>query len=81
MREYGIESIGVNNRMQNKDQFGYYTVGDLKTYSKIEAIELYLKVGIHPEWHFNEEVFGRYDWTIEPSASLEQLYAIRAQQI
>ena len=81
MKEYGTELYGASNLMQNKDQFGYYTVGDLKTYSKIEAIELHAKTGIHPQWHFNEEVFSHYDWTIEPVASLEQLYAVRAQQI
>lgn len=67
--------------LHNKDQFGYYTIGNLKTYSKIEAIELHSKTGVHPVWHFNDEIFSDYNWTVEPSSSLEQLYAIRAQQI
>jgi hypothetical protein len=56
-------------------------VGDFKTYSKIEAIELHQKTGIHPHWFFNEDVFTAIDWRIEPTQTLEELYAIRAQQI
>jgi hypothetical protein len=67
--------------LQNKDQFGYYTIGNLKTYSKIEAIELHTKTGTHPQWHFNDEIFSMHDWRVEPTASLEELYAIRARQI
>jgi len=65
----------------NKDKFGYYQVGDFKTYSKVESIELHKIIGIHPRWIFNEDVFTRYDWTQEPNESLEQLYQKRAQQI
>jgi len=64
-----------------KDKFGYYQVGEFKTYNKIEAIELHQRTGIHPHWNFNEEFFKTYDWTREPSASLEELYAARARQI
>lgn len=65
----------------NKDQFGYYKIGDFKTYSKIEACELHRLTGIHPEWKFNEDVFLNHDWKIEPSESLDELYRRRAQQI
>jgi len=81
MRGYGIGLVGESKLTKNKDQFGYYTLGDLKTYSKVEAIELHTKSGIHPSWHFNDEIFSKFDWTKEPSESLDQLYAIRAQQI
>jgi hypothetical protein len=67
--------------MTNKDQFGYYMVGDYKTYSKIEAIEIHAKSGVHPTWHFNESVFSQLNWTVEPEQSIEELYRIRAQQI
>jgi hypothetical protein len=67
--------------LNNPDIFGYYTVGGYKTYSKLEAIELHTKTGIHPSWHFNDEVFRSYDWTKEPDLSLPELYKIRAQQI
>lgn len=65
----------------SQDQFGYYKVGQFKTYSKLEAIELHGKTGQHPEWKFNELEFSLYNWKVEPSQSLEELYRNRAQQI
>lgn len=65
----------------DKDKFGYYTVGDFKTYSKVEAIELHKQTGIHPHWDFNELVFSCYNWVKEPTNSLDELYALRARQI
>lgn len=65
----------------DKDKFGYYTVGDFKTYSKVEAIEFHKRTGTHPHWNFNELFFSCYNWTAEPTESLEELYARRARQI
>lgn len=67
--------------IQNCDQFGYYRVGDLRTYSKLEAIELHEKTGHHPQWCFNEAAFDSYDWRIEPDTSLQEFYRRRAQHI
>ena len=64
-----------------QDKLGVYRVGDFKFYSKLEAIEMHAKTGIHPHWDFNESVFGSYDWTKEPEQSLTDLYAARAQQL
>lgn len=66
----------------DKDKFGYYRVGEYKTYSKVEAIELAHRQN-QPwiDWHFNDLEFSAYDWTQEPTQSLPQLYAQRAQQI
>ena len=58
------------------DKFGFYTVGNLKTYSKYEAFQ----VGT-PIWNFNDDVFSSIDWKINPSFELSKLYKIRAQQI
>lgn len=63
------------------DRHGFYRVGEFKTYSKLEAIELHNKTGIHPHWDFNESVFDCYDWTVEPKTSLQELYKKRAQQL
>lgn len=64
------------------DQFGYYTVGStFKTYSKLQAIEEMQRTGVHLEWHFNRPQYESYDWTKEPTASLDELYRCRAQQI
>lgn len=65
----------------NPDKFGYYTVGDFKTYSKFEAIELQKKTGLFPDWHFNRTAFSSVDWTKEPDIDLWELYKARARQI
>ena len=65
----------------SRDRLGYYQVGDLKTYSKMEAIEMHRHTGIHPHWNFNEETFSAYDWTQEPPESLWELYTKRAWQL
>jgi hypothetical protein len=64
-----------------KDKWGYYQIGDFKTYSKIEAIELSTISGKFPEWRFNDLDFSAYDWTKEPLKSLPELYADRARQL
>jgi hypothetical protein len=64
-----------------KDKWGYYQVGDFKTYSKIEAIELSTVWGKFPKWRFNDLEFSAYDWTREPAKSLPELYADRARQL
>jgi len=65
----------------DKDKFGFYKVGDLKTYSKVEAIEASTKNKLPVIWDFNYKFFSCYDWSNEPSESLDELYAKRAWQI
>lgn len=65
----------------NKDRHGYYTVGDFKTYSKLEAIELSGKIKKPLQWRFNQVQFEQFDWSQEPSGNLEFWYKQRAQQI
>jgi hypothetical protein len=67
--------------IQDKDQFGFYKVGDLKFYSKLQALEMQQHTNIFPTWHFNESTFKSIDWSIEPKESLSELYKKRAQQI
>jgi hypothetical protein len=62
------------------DQFGFYEVNDCKYYSKLEALNAN-KTGGRVKWNFNEPVFSSYDWKVEPTETLEELYRIRAQQI
>ena len=64
-----------------QDKLGVYRVGDLKFYSKLEAIEMHVKTGIHPHWDFNEDVYSSYDWTIEPPDDILELYRKRAEQL
>jgi hypothetical protein len=65
----------------NKDRYGFYTVGNYKTYSKLEAIELSGKFKKPVEWKFNQVEFENFDWTVEPPGSLEFWYKQRAQEI
>ena len=64
-----------------QDKFGFYQVGDFRTYSKFEAIEQHVKTGQKLLWRFNDEVFSSYDWSQEPTESLRELYRQRAQQL
>lgn len=77
----GIESVGGRLKLHNLDQFGYYRVGDLKTYSKLEAIEHSGITHKSVEWNFNKDIFESFDWTHEPPGSLEFWYGERARQI
>jgi hypothetical protein len=63
------------------DPLGVYRIGNLKFYSKLEAIEFSTRTGQPIHWDFNEAVFSSYDWTKEPSESLSELYRQRAQQL
>lgn len=63
------------------DRFGFYQIGDLKTYSKIEAIELENRTKKASHWNFNDEVFSTLDWRKEPQQDLWEMYKDRAKQI
>jgi hypothetical protein len=69
----------VNNSRQ--DIFGFYRVGDLKMYSQIEAVELSQRLNRTITWHFNDEVYGSFDWTKEPEESISELYKRRCEQL
>ena len=68
-------------RHLSKDKFGFYQAGDFKTYSKVEAIEYSKKTGDKVHWNFNDLEFSTYNWKVEPSQSLQELYQARARQI
>lgn len=72
--KYGMDYL-------SKDKFGFYQVGDFRTYSKVEAIELANKTGEKLHWNFNDLDFSAYDWTVEPVEDLKALYQARAKQI
>jgi hypothetical protein len=65
----------------SKDQHGYYTVGDYKTYSRLEAFEFCRGSHESIKWHFNEEIYSSYNWKNEPTETLEELYKNRALQL
>ena len=65
----------------DKEKFGFYQVGNHRFFSKVEAIEMHKRTGIHPHWNFNEDVFTSIDWKTEPKESLGEIYRRRCQQI
>lgn len=65
----------------NNYKLGYYRVGDTIHSSKIRALIDGTNRNISPEWIFNNDVFNRVDWTIEPAESIGELYRQRAQRI
>lgn len=67
--------------MIQPDIYGFYTCGQTKTYRKWEAIDIHTKTGVHPTWHFNDEVYGAMPWQQNPDISLDELYRQRAQQL
>jgi hypothetical protein len=42
---------------------------------------MHAQTGIHPHWDFNEAVFDSYNWTVEPTKNILELYRERAQQL
>lgn len=65
----------------NYDKLGYYLVGWKKFYSKTLALMYAQQYGFEVRWIFNDDVYGRIDWTIPVEESLESLYSRRAKQI
>lgn len=69
------------NFQKHVDIFGFYEVGNQRFFSKLEAIEMQTKTGLHPHWNFNESVYNSCDWKSEPAETLVELYKRRAEQI
>lgn len=62
-------------------KLGYYTCNGIDFESKLLASMHSLKVGQPVKWNFNDEVFSAFDWTKEPSESLDALYDRRARDL
>lgn len=60
---------------------GFYKVGDKICFQKVEAIYEANKTKADIEWYFHDDVYKALDWTVEPDASLDELYRLRAQQL
>lgn len=65
----------------NRDHHGFFTVGEFKTYSKLEAIEVGVRIGKSVDWNYNRDVFENIDWSVEPPGSLDFWYRERALQL
>lgn len=80
----------------NKKIHGYYSVNGKTFDTKVHALiyasnilnsadqKLYNQLVAYDslvKWHFNDEVFDSYNWTVEPEQSLESLYLKRAREL
>lgn len=61
--------------------YGYWEVAGKKYYNKLQAVVDAVPQGWWPHFNFNEDVFSKLDWSVEPTNTLESLYNIRAQHI
>jgi hypothetical protein len=68
-------------KFEPNKKLGYYLVGNEIYYNKIQALIDASKKNSHVRWFFNEDVFVKYPWHIEPEESLRELYRQRAQQL
>jgi hypothetical protein len=75
-----METLLDTSHLRNT-ALGYYVVGSTVHHSKTTALIDGTVRNIHPEWRFNNEVFDRYDWSVEPTESLAELYLQRCQQL
>jgi hypothetical protein len=64
-----------------RKELGFYVCDGKEFSSKILACLHSNKVNKPVDWVFNDRVFNSYDWSIEPSESLDQLYDRRAKQL
>ena len=69
------------NDYSRQDIFGFYKIGNFKTYSQIEAVEIQQRLNLPITWNFNDEVYGSFDWTKEPTESISELYRKRCEQL
>ncbi len=68
------------HHMINK-KLGYYTCGSEIFDSKIKACFRSLETKQEIKWHFNDDVFSKYDWSVEPTETLDELYDRRSKQL
>lgn len=73
--------MNIITELKEIDKFGYYHCAGRKIYSKQEFMDVQVSTRSSFSWHFNDEEFSSYDWTQEPTESLDELYKQRAQQL
>lgn len=62
-------------------KLGYYVCNGVEFESKIKACLYSLVTKKDIDWVFNDFDFGLYDWTKEPSETLDQLYDKRSREL
>lgn len=67
--------------MISNPNLGYYSCNSILFSSKIQACIYGTANNMPVKWHFNDAVFDKYPWHIEPILSLDELYNKRAREI
>lgn len=62
-------------------KLGYYVCNDKIFDSKIKAALYSTEIKKQISWNFNDGVFSKYDWSVEPTETLDQLYDFRTAQL
>jgi hypothetical protein len=62
-------------------EHGFYQVGNRYIQNKIEAIIESEKTHLFLNFIFHDDVYSKYNWTVEPDETLDQLYAKRAWEL
>jgi hypothetical protein len=62
-------------------ELGYYSCSGIVFETKLQAMLYANRKTLPIQWHFNDEKFNSYNWSIEPELTLDQLYDLRARQI
>jgi hypothetical protein len=69
------------NYDNNIDDVCWYEVGNRRYYNKLEALFDHINSKQPMYFNVNDEEYSKYDWTLEPETSLDELYTRRARQI
>jgi hypothetical protein len=70
--------------MSKDPKLGFYVIKDKIYWDKATALMEATKLNVNfddVKWNFNDEVFGRYDWSVEPPGDLRFYYQTRAKQL
>jgi hypothetical protein len=62
-------------------KLGYYTCDGIEFETKLNTLMYAEQKHLPIQWHFNDETFNPYDWTVEPALDLDTLYDMRARQL
>jgi hypothetical protein len=77
-----IEHTSVNGiNLEPNKKLGYYLVDNEIYYSKYQTLLTASKHNKQVKWFFNEDVFIKFPWNVEPEESLDDLYRQRAQDL
>lgn len=67
--------------LQTLLDFGVYRVGQARYVNKLEAVLAADQAKLPATWDFSEEFFSKSQWAIEPTETIETLYAARALEL